>query len=180
MDVASQCPILNAVCLPGSTLNGYDLTGWSWATREEIHQLINGYLVATGYGGVDLLGPGPDSLNLNQFTPATDFTVPVFADFRLTYTAGRTLEQVAGWLRGGVNESYAYQGRIVRQYESVLNGPASISVRTSDAYDHVNPSPGAGVWLFRRSDVPAPPTMLLLGIGLAGLFFNARRNIGRR
>jgi hypothetical protein len=180
LDITSQCPLLNAVCLPGSTLNGYDLTGWSWATREEVHELINGYLVATGYGGADLLGPGPDSLHRNQFTPATDFTVPVFADFRLTYASGQTFQQVAGWLRGGVNDSYAYQGRIVRKYESVLNGPAFISASTSDAYDQVNPTPTAGVWLFRRSDVPAPSTLFLLGLGLAGLCFNAHRDQGVR
>jgi hypothetical protein len=49
---------INAVCPEGEcsgTLNGYDMTGWTWASVEDMNALFNFYI------GSDVLGPGPDS-----------------------------------------------------------------------------------------------------------------------
>lgn len=40
-----------------STLNGYKMTGWRFASREDVQSLFNHYLAEAGVSGTDLLGP---------------------------------------------------------------------------------------------------------------------------
>jgi len=52
---------VNAVCPAGACsghLKGYDMTGWIWASIDDLNALFNHYI------GSDLLGPGPDQLNM--------------------------------------------------------------------------------------------------------------------
>ncbi|MBK6511261.1 MAG: hypothetical protein IPG64_23275 [Haliea sp.] len=168
LDVSSQCPVLNDVCNSGSSLNGFDLTGWTWATTTDINLLFNVYLVAAGYSGDDLLGGGPDALSVNL--PGMDFTLGVFADFRLTLS-NNSISQVGGWLRGDINESTARQGRIVKLTGSVH----AIRASTTEQYDLVNPSPASGAWFLRRTAVPTPATLPLLCLGLATIGYSCRK-----
>ena len=49
---------INAVCPSGicsGELNGFDMTGWTWASVEDVNTLFNYYI------GFEALGPGPDS-----------------------------------------------------------------------------------------------------------------------
>ena len=41
-DVASICPSTTGKC--GGTLNGYDLNGWTWASSQDVLNLVHGYL----------------------------------------------------------------------------------------------------------------------------------------
>ena len=48
---------INAVCPNGicaGILKGHDMTGWTWASVEDLNALFNHYL------GANVLGPGPD------------------------------------------------------------------------------------------------------------------------
>ena len=48
---------INAICPMGvcaGTLNGHDMTGWTWASVEDLNALFNHYV------GIEALGPGPD------------------------------------------------------------------------------------------------------------------------
>lgn len=50
-----------SLCLPGpcsGVLRGFDISGWTWASLEDINALFNYYI------GSDELGPGPDSHRL--------------------------------------------------------------------------------------------------------------------
>ncbi len=49
---------INAVCPAGAcsgVLNGFDMTGWTWASVEDLNSLLNFYI------GFAALGPGPDT-----------------------------------------------------------------------------------------------------------------------
>lgn len=76
--INAVCP--NGVCL-NQTLNGHDMTGWKWASVEEMNALLNSY----GGGAVASpnLGPGPDSVRSLQY--AIDYEEKVWS--------------VAGWRR---------------------------------------------------------------------------------
>ena len=54
---------VNAACPDGDCsglLNGYDVTGWSWASVNEIRELFNNY-IALDQTGRSPLGPAPDA-----------------------------------------------------------------------------------------------------------------------
>lgn len=50
-DIKTVCPA--GVC--SGVLNGFDMTGWMWASVEDLNSLFNHYI------GFEALGPGPDS-----------------------------------------------------------------------------------------------------------------------
>jgi hypothetical protein len=61
-DINAVCP--TGVCL-NETLNGHDMTGWKWASVDDMNALLNSY----GVGAVASpnLGPGPDSVRSLQY-----------------------------------------------------------------------------------------------------------------
>jgi len=84
---------INAVC-PGrirnGLLNGYDMTGWTWASVDDVNALFNYYI------GSPQLGTGPDlysQLN-SQWAPAF-----FGAGFRITDYEDVTNDAVWGWTR---------------------------------------------------------------------------------
>ena len=54
------CPSLSGGICNGGTLNGYDMSGWTWASVDDVNALFNVFLIAGGVSGSDLLS-GPDS-----------------------------------------------------------------------------------------------------------------------
>ncbi len=56
-DINAVCPVTNGGhCLVGGKLMEYDMTGWTWASVDDVNGLINANL------GSEAIGPGPDSL----------------------------------------------------------------------------------------------------------------------
>jgi hypothetical protein len=56
-DINAVCPATNGGhCLVGGKLMEYDMTGWTWASVDDVNALLNSYL------GSGTIGPGPDSL----------------------------------------------------------------------------------------------------------------------
>ncbi len=57
-EINAVCPATNGGrCLPGGKLVEIDMTGWTWASVDDVNALINSYA-----GSGPTLGPGPDSL----------------------------------------------------------------------------------------------------------------------
>jgi Thrombospondin type 3 repeat len=77
-DINAVCP--SGVCVSGGSLNGFDMTGWIWATTEDMNDLFNSYI------GFTALGPGPSM----YFTWPPIFVPVFYADgWRKTqYSAG--------------------------------------------------------------------------------------------
>lgn len=65
--VAARCA--DGPCNPNTSLFGWSLFGWHWATVDDVNALFNSYLT------VGTLGPGPDSL---EFDNDTDHVLHVF------------------------------------------------------------------------------------------------------
>jgi hypothetical protein len=77
---ATSTEEIEAVCPRGvceGDLRGYDLTGWTWASVEDVNALFNYYI------GSDALGPGPSTYSEPEGSPWVD---AFFADgWRLTF-----------------------------------------------------------------------------------------------
>lgn len=67
-DINAVCP--GGACTNGGTLQGYDMTGWTWATINDVNSLFNHYI------GSPELGPGPDE----YFGSPSDFAFTFFTD----------------------------------------------------------------------------------------------------
>jgi hypothetical protein len=52
-DINAVCPEPTGVCIEDGILNDQDMTGWTWASLEDIRALFNFYI------GSDVLGPWP-------------------------------------------------------------------------------------------------------------------------
>jgi hypothetical protein len=68
-EINAICPAPAGVCVDNGTLNGYDMTGWAWASVDDVKALFNGYI------GEDVLGPETDF-----YRDATGQTVERFFD----------------------------------------------------------------------------------------------------
>ncbi len=55
-EINAVCP--GGDCIEGGILSGHDMTGWTWASVDELNALFNYYL------GADLMGPGPGGYEL--------------------------------------------------------------------------------------------------------------------
>ena len=53
-EINAVCP--GGACITGGRIRGYDMTGWTWASVNELNALFNYYL------GTELLGPGPSGM----------------------------------------------------------------------------------------------------------------------
>lgn len=65
---------INAVCPGGACgsdaiLNGWDVSGWTWASTEDLNNLFNYYSVNSSDPIPNLLGPGPSSANSESTVP---------------------------------------------------------------------------------------------------------------
>jgi hypothetical protein len=87
---------INAVCPEGAcagTLNGHDMTGWTWAKVDDLNALFNHYI------GSEVMGPGPEVYADEGTSGVRDF----FAD------GWRPIEYIADYqmLTGGLRNGSA-------------------------------------------------------------------------
>lgn len=156
---------LNSVCATGTCtadFGPYDLTGWRWASQDEIRSLYNEFIfAATGTKplGTTFQAPG-SSLWASSFV----------SSFSVTYIEpGTNDEYVNGWASTAANVSDGF-GPSIRDCQPASHPNCLDRADVGDAYDKSLHFPGiAGAWLYQPSaaPVPEPATLLLFGSGMA-------------
>ncbi len=167
---------INTVCnaTTGScngSLGGNDLTGWTWASVDDINGLFNDYI------GSMTMGPGPDRAT----GYSTDWLWTMVADgFRLTASDGETAI-IRGRLRDSFDANNGYIGEMFWSY-SLICCDYDYDIATSNTYLGKNTlgfrSDDPGAWFVRdtnASSVPISNTMALMGLALCALGFTGRQ-----
>lgn len=136
-EINAVCPA--GVCTAGATLNGYDMTGWRWATADEVNALFNFYL------GSNLLGPGPDYIFLKDAPWG-----PAMLDdgWRESYSATAPYNQVTirGWLSNGLNgQGYA----LIGMWNNYIDPSRSDSVDTRSIMYPAIVLDTMGAWFYK-------------------------------
>ena len=85
-EVATVCDDSTGEC--SGIVGSVDLTGWTWASVEDVNGLFNNYLVP------ESLGPGPDRIEMNKSTWAP----AILSDFMPTSTTSDFVS--TAWVRG--------------------------------------------------------------------------------
>jgi hypothetical protein len=104
-DISVVCP--NGVC--NGTLNGRDLTGWTWASVEDFNNLANYYV------GAIVMGPGSPDPSFPYYADSlgSSWIKAFYADgWRDTYVDEAPYHILFGWINGGVDPVTAYIGEV--------------------------------------------------------------------
>jgi len=176
-DINAACPLGH--CTEGSELNGYTMTGWSWASWDDVQPLFNTYLSAAGLTGDDLLGPGGsavfgDSYQAQNSSWAADF---FSSGWRATVTGAPNFQYTIGLTRQLILGTEVSVATMDWSPNGVFSDSASTTLLFTDNLDAADA--GRGGWFFRPVEdevpgVPAPATLMLLLGGLAGLAWTRR------
>lgn len=119
---------INAICPDGicvGSLNSYNLTGWTWASIEDVNALLNYYISGEPcpgeYDNVLVLGPGPDLGCL--YWPDSAWRTAFYRDgwqpMKNGFLSGRSdLEKstIVGWMRDRSKSGGIYFGGIYHNY----------------------------------------------------------------
>ncbi len=165
---------INTVCdaTTGScngALGDNDLTGWTWASVDDINGLFNYYI------GSLALGPGPDFTS----APFTDWLSGMTTDgFLLTHIESE-VRYIDGRLRDSFDTGNAYTGEM---FWSAFGPEIFGSIADSSDYTPKNSlicdCADTGAWFVRDPNATAVPitnTLALLGLGLFALGCTGRK-----
>jgi hypothetical protein len=128
---------INAVCPEGAcagTLNGQDLTGWTWATVDDLNALFNYYI------GTEVLGPGPD---IYVVSPDSEWAPAFFND---GWRGTGVKDSVRGWVRS-LGEFGAYTPSMSNDY-TPLDDTVDIAI-TNDSDGVELRRDFVGGWFYR-------------------------------
>jgi hypothetical protein len=158
-EVAEMCPVDGATPCTGM-INNQDITGWVWATREQVEELL--YELGASVGAFDCTtGPYVDGAVFGYFLSTTNFDLMSLAD-GWSSTAWDTA-------KGG---AYAYAPRVGLDQDTQV---AWTCVRSLAPRDQT--STDRGVWLFRprceadlNNDGTVGPADLSVLLGSWGAF----------
>ena len=171
-DIFNVCP--GGVC-SGGTLNGLDMSGWTWASTEDLNNLFNYYSVNSSNPVPNLLGPGPD-YNLTESADPNSYAQLFFAD---GWRPSSHIFFGSSEAMGRTSDSPAYFAGIGLAPGFITPSNTSSMAGTNFSDPFWNP----GAW-FSRPDpagaIPTPATGTLVILGLTTLGFSLRkRNLQR-
>ncbi len=155
--INAQCP--GGTCLTTSTINGYDLDGWAWASIYDVKALFEIFTGTTNRSLEVNSTWGPEMAALFDPTVIHDYDHPVvgLTSTSSTYYYGRVARFVDGLA------SYQYDST-----HFTINAPKS----RSSSYE--------GAWFVRDPlQIPAPTTLALFGLGLVSLGMFRRKHAAK-
>jgi hypothetical protein len=167
-DFNTACP--GGTCAGQLGLSGPDLTGWIWASVDDVNTLFNTFISASD--GINPLGPGPSTYS----NPASTFGLDFISAFLPTWEvdsgmAGVYVRGVMGWVRdeSPANSGFGLVAEIRRNDDSCCGDQnvAKTDIEQQKDFHFLD----GGAWLFRPASqaIPAPsvPGLLLLGLAVA-------------
>lgn len=134
-EINAVCP--SGPCVPGSMLNGQDMTGWTWATVDDMNTLFNSYI------GTPELGPGPGSIvdSTDTVTWSTEF---FRSGWRRTWTDPGYYIGVSGWTASSMDAENAYQAAMIED-----DGASADQASTSYAPPKALQELSRGGWFYQ-------------------------------
>ncbi len=176
-EINAVCP--SGVCVDSGVLNGYTMTGWIWASIDNMNALFNDYLITAGLTGFDLLGPSGDSYADagSSWAPAffADGWRPTLSDPGLVVTDPRWTSVFAnGWAGVSINASEGSIAGVADHCQFC----ASDSMTTNGRLTKSISESSIGGWFYKSAspaEVPVPTTLALFGLGLVGLGWTQRQ-----
>lgn len=164
---------INLVCPAGvcgaSTLNGFDMDGWTWASQAEVGDDL--FMPFTTHPG----GVATDTESGDKFSPWLAQT-----GFNVTDAVTTQFEKisfVAGWTSdlnhpgfGGVA-----QASLSEKLAGVLTRTQTVFDTNVEFPQGTRDSPGLGAWFARSAPIPEPSTLALLGLSFGVMGWKRRR-----
>ena len=141
-DINAVCSAETGVC--SGVLNDYDVTGWTWASVDEVNALFNFYI------GSAVLGPGPDLL-AGQWD--STWAPTIFEDGWRPTIPSDAIPQIAGATRSLIpsSKAEAYEGAWLDHIEEPCfecgGGDAAGTNRITEIK---SASDRSGAWLYRK------------------------------
>lgn len=139
IDISAVCSVDNGVC--SGVLNGYNMTGWTWASLDNVNALFNFYI------GAEVLGPGPDDYHDSADSKwATAF----FNQWRAT--GGTGFQMLGGSMRTVAEEGKAYAAAAFNDVDTggVPGSEPGDMVVTFLERDVLDRSASDGAWFYRQ------------------------------
>ncbi len=166
-DVAQVCDPVTGLC--DGTLGSTDVTGYTWASVDEVSGLFNAYGVA------------PPLTGLGEVNHADSSWAPAFLDdFDHTYISSRH-EYVWGWARTADTRGASYTPACANWFESTVFDTAITDNSEPNGFE----ADTLGVFLYTLrpntspATVPTFPTYVLI-FTVLGLLAIATRGLSRR
>lgn len=138
-EISAACPA--GVCT--GVLNGYDMTGWTWATVDDMNSLFNSYI------GTPELGPGPDSTS--DSTPPLEWAAQMYSEgWQNSYYDPGYYQGIYAWTATHAGSGTAYTASLL---VTSANDSAWLNTSRTENTDFVLPvflpSPFYGGWFYR-------------------------------
>jgi hypothetical protein len=154
-EISAVCDELTGLC--NGSLGGYSLSGWEWASPDDLNELFNYYI--SGVTGSSPLGPGQD-FYFGSFPDAGSIADAFYADFVPTSTTTLPSKETWGFM-AGVSD-------VAGSFNWADDIGANIVIADTGVWGFAGPSSYTGGW-FKQVDIPLPGTISLLALALVFL-----------